>query len=380
MILCKWEKLIATLNPSNPNSRNLSADCIQNLINQSEEEQESVRTSLIEGILDRAMVIDKQQYVQVNQAILIRLIDKIYSYKQKDGLCPILLTAYNTINHHLETTLEFIEDFFRNYFDRNERVPLACLLTSIQELSRQIDILKETFESNEGIDFRLTNILINNFKRFCVQKIPGATYKELLYQKDLINELLAHKMLESEVSIKEALFYFNFNDNDYISYVYYKLNALEESLSTKAEKVAALRLEQKNINQLAIKLNCCLCCTMPSLKEQVNHWLEEEIKFLETDLAVEKIHKTDIEAEDKIQTSLSVAKLALLIRLMVADKIVTNRVVAQILRVIIKMFTTINKENISFGSLETKYHNPDRGTINAVKDMLFRWINILNKL
>ena len=42
--------------------------------------------------------------------------------------------------------------------------------------------------------------------------------------------------------------------------------------------------------------------------------------------------------------------------------------------------TTLQKENIAFGSLETKYHNPDRGTISAVKDMLFRWINILNKL
>jgi len=119
---------------------------------------------------------------------------------------------------------------------------------------------------------------------------------------------------------------------------------------------------------------------MPSLKEQVNHWIEEEIKFLETDLVVEKNHNKNIEAEDKIQTSLSVAKLALLIRIMVADNIITNRVIAPILRTIVKIFTTLNRENISFGSLETKYHNPDRGTICAVKDMLFRWINILSKL
>jgi len=62
------------------------------------------------------------------------------------------------------------------------------------------------------------------------------------------------------------------------------------------------------------------------------------------------------------------------------DKIITNRVVAHVLRIAVKVFTTLQKENIAFGSLETKYHNPDRGTICAVKDMLFRWINILNKL
>jgi len=119
---------------------------------------------------------------------------------------------------------------------------------------------------------------------------------------------------------------------------------------------------------------------MPSLKKQINHWIEEEIKFLETDVIIDKVQKAGHESEEKIQTCLSVAKLALLIRLMVMDKVITNRIVAHVLRTMIKMFTTLNRENISFGSLETKYHNPDRGTINAVKDMLFRWINTLNKL
>ena len=119
---------------------------------------------------------------------------------------------------------------------------------------------------------------------------------------------------------------------------------------------------------------------MPSLKEQVNQWIEEEIKFLEAEPAAVPPSKTELEPEEKIHTSLSVAKLALLIRLMVIDKIITNRVVAQVLRIIVRMTTTLQRENIAFGSLETKYHNPDRGTISAVKDMLFRWINILNKL
>jgi hypothetical protein len=45
-----------------------------------------------------------------------------------------------------------------------------------------------------------------------------------------------------------------------------------------------------------------------------------------------------------------------------------------------KIFTTLQKEDISFGSLETKYHAPDKTTINAVRDILFKWINILGKL
>jgi len=380
MILCKWEKLIAALNPVNQELQSLSEECIQNLIDQSEEEQEIVKTCLIEGMIDRPKIMDKQQYVQVNQAMLIRLIDKLYSFKQREPVNDKVLDVYNTISEHLKNTLDFIEDFFGNYFDRNEKVPAAYLVVAIDELCKQSKTLQQTIEYNESADSELKNILINNFNRFCIQKMPGATYNELVYQKGLLSELLTHKTLESELTIREVLFYFNFNDDEYVAYLYNKLRLLAETSLTKADKIAALRFEQKNINQLRTKLNCCLCCTMPSLKEQINHWIEEEVKFLEADVVVDKVQKSDSESEEKIQTCLSVAKLALLIRLMVMDKIIVNRVVAHVLRTIIRMFTTLNKENISFGSLETKYHNPDKGTISAVKDMLFRWVNILNAL
>ncbi len=92
------------------------------------------------------------------------------------------------------------------------------------------------------------------------------------------------------------------------------------------------------------------------------------------------LSKQESEQDEKLHLSLSVAKIALLFRLMIIDKVITNRIVAQVLRIVVKTVTTLHRENISFGSLETKYHNPDRGTISAVKDMLFRWINILGKL
>ena len=84
--------------------------------------------------------------------------------------------------------------------------------------------------------------------------------------------------------------------------------------------------------------------------------------------------------KNKINTSLSVAKLAVIIRLLVIDKIIINRAVSPMLRVVAKVFTTLQKDEISSGSLETKYHAPDKVTIIAVRDMLFKWINILTKL
>jgi hypothetical protein len=381
IILQKWDTLVnSTLSPSNASKNPLSSETIESFIAQSKLERENLRNQLIEGVIDRQKIMDKQQYVQVIQAMLIRLLDKLHSYKQHKGLENNLLCLYNTISQHLEDVLNFVEDLFGNYFDRNEKVPAPYLLISIEELCRQLEQLKSRLEANEAIDKELTNILLQNFKAYCSIKSSGPTYNELLYQKDLMSALLSDNVLESESSIGEVLFYFNFNSDDFVIYLFEKLKAVTEAVGSIKEKIVALRYQQKTINQLRTKLNCFFSPNMPSLKEQVNSWIEEEIKFLQTEPAFFLPIKATNEEGDKVQTSLSVSKLALLIRLMVIDKVITNRVVAQVLRVVIRTVASSQSENIGFSSFESKYHKTDKGTITAVKDMLFRWINILNQL
>lgn len=381
-ILKTWDTLINTsLNPISNIMDLVTDESIQTYINQSEAEGEKVKTLLLEGIIDRHKIRDKQQYVQINQALLIRLLDKLHFYRQAEKLGHKTLHLYNIVSGHLEDVLNFIEDFFSKYFDRNERVPAAYLFILIEELFKRLEQLHEIMNA-EIIDPALTNILANNFNAFCSLKSARPTYKEVAYQKDLMNELLSGKTLKSELSIKEVLFYFNFNDDDYVTYLVEKFQAVIKPLDSIKEKIAALRFEQKTINQIRTQLNCYLSDKMPPLKQQINSWIEEEIKFLEANTLLQNPIqiKAQNETEDKIQTSLSVSKLSLLIKLMVIDKIIINRVVAQVLRIVIKTVTTLHAENIAYGSIETKYHHPDKGTISAVKEMLFRWINILNKL
>ena len=379
-ILQKWATLVSTtLNPLNMHLSSFQEEAIELIIKDSESEQEHVRSLLIEGITDIGKIRDKQEFVQFNQALLIRLIDKIHSYKQVSGLSEKVIHLYDSISHHLEETLNFIEEFFGNYFDRNEKVPVTYLSVAMDELCNQLELLKLATSSN-AIDPKLANVIFNNFEKFCLRKSSVVSYNELIYQKDLMSELLTDQTLSSNASIWEVLFYFNFNDDNYMAYLFKHLENLTSALPARNAKIAALRLEQKNINQLRTRLDRTLSANMPGLKEQVNQWIEEEIKFFETENLPEPAGKQEFEPDEKIQTSLSVAKLALLIKLMVIDKVITNRVVATVLRASVKIFTTLQQENVSFHSLENKYHNPDRGTITAIKDMLFRWINILNKL
>ena len=282
LILQYWNTLInTTLNPEQECISSLTDASIQMFKLLSNEEQERVRNLFLEGMIQRTKFKDKQQWVQINQAMLIRLIDKLYSYTQTKEQDSGFLELYNTISSHLENTLNFIKDFFGNYFNLNENVPFACLVASLKELRTQTELLHESVQPFKPYIHALADILVNNFNRFSLEKKTGATYNELLYHEELIHQLLATKTIASENSIIEVLFYFNYNDNDYIDYLKEKLNDLAEPLNTSKEKIAALRFEQKNFNQLPSRLVGNLNSDMPSLREQINLWIEEEIKFLD---------------------------------------------------------------------------------------------------
>lgn len=375
-ILNKWDGIVnGILDPLNENLSALTEENIYSLIAESAAEQEAVRNLLIEALITEPAIKDKQQYVQLNQSLLIHLLNKLYSYRQQQGISERICYLYNMIGQHLQHTLNYIEDIFGHYFNRNEKVPAFYLIENIEDREVQAKKLDTTLSK---ADKCLVKIIKENMLPSGINMAKPVTYFQVSYQKELLSELLAEEKLQSTQTIRETLYYFNFNEDNFIAYEYKRLKQLTAELPTKNEIITAFRFEQKSINQLPVKLNNCYSTSMPSLKEQLNGWIDEEVKFLENGHLPEKL--AEKENENKIHTTLSVAKLALLIRLLVVDKIIINRTVAPMLRVVAKIFTTLQKEDISFGSIETKYHAPDKATINAVKDMLFKWINILNRL
>ena len=372
--------VLGKLNPLNNEIYLLSDDCLQSLIDESEIGLKKARELLTEALIGISNIKDKQQFIQMHQALLIRLLDKLHAYRQNKQVDDRINWIYSTVSSHLQNTLDFIEEFFDNYFDRNEKVPAIYLSICKDEIFVQVEKFQEFFANKDGFDKSLINIITQSIQQFCNNDIKPVSYLQMAYQKNLLNELtLGTKILSTQI-IRETLYHLNFNEDNFIDYEYEKLIRLIEVLCTNKEKINLLRFEKKRINQLTTKLNYYYTAATPSLKEQINIWIDEEIKFLEN---ADLQHKPEIPLTgngSKIDTSLSVAKLALIIRLMVIDKIIINRTVAPMLRVVAKMFTTLQKDEISFGSLETKYHAPEKASINSVKDMLFKWINILNKL
>jgi|GEM_PF-615309 len=381
MILDKWNTMFnEKLNPLNNNDDLWTTKAVQLVINESEEDQQTIRSMLIEDLIEKPNVMDKEQYVRVNQTLLVRILDKLFAYTKTRSLNENKLILYHTISQHLKSTLNFLEDFFNNYFDHNEKVPEPYISIAKENIKKQLNQLKHTVSKQESTDPFLTNMVLDSIQLFLGAESTVITYSRLSYHKMLLNELLSQKVMQSTQRIKEALYYINYNEDNFITYEYKWLEEITGILPNNQEKIIALRFEQKKINQLHFKPNCCYNPNMPSLKDQVNGWIDEEVKFLENIKLPEKVTNKLNENEDKIHTSLSVAKLAVLLRLLVVDKIIINRTVAPMLRVAAKVFTTLQADDISFGSLETKYHASDKATIKAVRDILFKWINILDRL
>lgn len=339
---------------------------------------ENIQRLILDEMVGRSGARDNEQFIRMVQLMVTRLLDSVSSATEKYPSFPEKesLLAFTQV---LLNTIHFIQDFFGNYFDKNERIPAFLINTYKHEIARLGETFIDCMSQPSGINPSLILLLSNHFSEAEWMNRKQYSYKNYFYEKDLLAQLLKEKY-PTNVSLSSLLYYFNFNCSSFVIYEFDRLVEIITLLPTKSEKINALRSELKTINQLPSRINYCYDEDMPSLKEQVSTWIEEEIKYCEAGHFIQMPLNANGEIENKIHTTLSVAKLSLLIRLLVVDKIIINRTIAPMLKTVSKMFSTLQREEISFGSLETKYHAPDKATIAVMKEMLQKWIAILGKL
>ena len=376
LILEKWQMLLSK-GDSFPaiDALALGNDELHSVQQQLEGDYREFRTLMTEEMMSREVPWEKEQLVHSNQLQLVRLIDTELRFMEKAQPLPSKV-IYEAITKNFLEALRFLEEFFPSFLDENCPVPQSYILQI------KVDGLEKLgqLEANTCEETRFLAEIIHHFIQEIHINVPVLTYRELRYITTLLAEISIPRLPSKNATFKDRLHYLNFNEESFVFSEFERFNQLIQNKANKNEKIAALRMEQKHINQLPVKLNFAWSLSMPSLKDQINGWINEEINFLESSHYSTFVQNGMPETTDKIQTSLSVAKLAVIIRLLVIDKIIINRAVAPMLRIVTKVFATIQKDEISFGSLETKYHAPDKATIVAVRDMLFKWINILGKL
>jgi len=354
-------------------------DDINLLIQQSEQEHQYFRVLLLEEMINRESSLDKQQLIETVAVYFIRLMDTMYTYSNLRDVNNQLRIIVDKVCLHFQQTFQFIEEFFGGYIDKDRKAPFAYIEIGKIEIIKKLKKAKSNFVQSTESTVTLIEILFTVIEEK-LSASSAITINNIAYITQLAGEIDRQSKPIAEQNLRNILYSLNFNEENFVMAEYERFAALTPDSLSKNERIRLLKQEQKTINQVTVKLNCYWNASMSSLKEQLNGWLNEEIQFIETGTSAMLNQNGAMENTDKIQTSLSVAKLALIIRLLVIDKVIINRQVAPALRTVAKVFTTLQKDEISFGSLETKYHAPEKANITMVRDMLFKWINILGKL
>jgi hypothetical protein len=237
--LQKWSTLInETLCPYHEALGRLSEAEIAAIIRDSGGEVENVRNLLVDYLVNNPSISDKQQFVKVNQALLIRLLDKLYSCRT-DNVPEKVLNLYKELGNHLQASLDFIEDFFGNYFDKDEKVPVPYLEINRADISRRLQKLTFVFNSS-CVEPTLTKTIVQSFKQFAVSKTDKPiSYADLTYHKLLLDELISQEPLSTQ-SVRKTLYQLNFNEFAFVDFESERLHTLTEAVQSKAEKVSTL--------------------------------------------------------------------------------------------------------------------------------------------
>lgn len=364
--LCKWYILF------NHGTNLMGTDDIlfaqipqENILSSLQTDIELIPSALMEEFISNSLIQDKDQYIRLVQALLTNLSDCLVSRVDQFG----------NVCNDIENVLQFIQNFFYHQFDLDSRLTKFCLQQFLGCSKLKLEYWQIKLNHSSLLD-TLEECLADKF----ISLENNITYRKINYLKFLLQEIESATSVISENYVREVFIYNNFNSDCFINYEIELIQTEFRNIQTNQEAILFLQYEQGRIAKQKIKSGISFDNQQPSIKKQLSDWITEEIKQLE--LRNRKAADKDllIDPESKVQTSLSVAKLAVLIRLMVVDKIIINKSVAPMLRTVTKLFTTLQKDEISFGSLETKYHAPDKTTLNNMKEILGKWVGILGKL
>jgi hypothetical protein len=280
-----WEVLISsTLQPKNVSQFMETENAVPVLIELFEAEKDKLRIKLIDDFYSRADLKKMQFDIRFNQSILIKLLDKLYGYQRTIDLPEPVRLLYDTISKHVSFILDFIEEYFDKYLDRTEKVPTSYLDISRKEIIKSLEAVQKIFKVRKEIDEKLAGIIVKNFELFCEDKVTPFTYNDLIYQKELLSELLhlsnIPKDVDANIILKERLLELNFNDADFIQYFISGISEEIKTYRSPVQKTGALLKYQKQIRLVQLRPFAGLHPKVCSIKKTLLISLEKEVEYL----------------------------------------------------------------------------------------------------
>lgn len=182
--------ILCTLNPRQRFIKTITENDVAIIYEKVLSETQNIQTQLKNEIFSLHKKRQIRLLVRKYHSTLIFLLDNMIENQEEDlfknaGLSDII----NTLISCLDELLAFIETRFSSYLGLDRRVPINYLIVSKKELKLKINKLSEKKITNSD-DKSIIEIVFSSLYEFVNSKSQRTTYRQILYQKELVKEFL----------------------------------------------------------------------------------------------------------------------------------------------------------------------------------------------
>ena len=317
-------------------------------------------------------------YIHRHQSRLIFLEDMLYNITlQQSGCAPLL----NEIYQVLENLLNFIHAHFPEFENSNQAISNRTKVESVRKFKAQLSTIKRKLHT---INSQLADSFLYPIQSATDDHKPVLTYNQLSYLDLLINQLINLRPSQSNDTINdplvEQLIGINFNSWRFFKYLVNDIRMQiqnEESLNT---QIKILSLYLKLINQANVRTDVIFNPSQKGINVMLSQWLIEELNYHEKQLQLCRNTNSKSDSDNfKVNYDLSVPQLGCHLRIMHEIGAITNKNITTLTEFFANHSTTKRTENISAESLRIKFNVIDDSARTAVKAMLIKMLNELNK-
>ena len=296
----------------------------------------------------------------------------IYNFAADYGMVDCLKITFI----YLEKLQIFIEKQYRNFLDLNTQVPYRTLLIKEYEILDKFNQVQSRLlemNVNENLRKMAFRPLLKLDTTNIQQKI---TYREFRYCTAYIEELFKkfeHKTEVQESDLEEWLYDLNYNSLEFFDFKTDLIISDMEKMVSDVEKVGMFYQLLKYYNQRPAERHPEFNPNLPSFKNQMINWIDEEIEYLILKKTLES--NVNIEPTIKIKTSFSVKQLSYFFFVLVQCGILQPKNNTDIFRLICNNFTTERTDKMTFQSVKNSFYSAESSIVDFVRTTIFTLLN-----
>lgn len=331
------------------------------------------------------------KYVQEHQRALLNLSSQVLQHLDEGH--PQIYTLsdqytlpdiYKLIFISLESLTTYLQQQFAVYLDSTAPVAYRDRIIHAFRMRQQLETIQPALEQS-GINSSLQAVLSEPFQR--IQSLPQqeVTHLSLGYLQKLLQgvEALAQENALNQERLIALLLVLNFNSSAFINWF---TEHLEDELSAKQtieDRLNILYYHRKYCKQLHVEKAQVYQLRRATVDEQLLTWINEEIRYwdqVQASLGQDTSTDTPSFRPERIKTNMTVAQMALLLRLFREAELFPRQNQANVFRQFSSILYSSKQEEVSAQSLRGKYAQHDSHTIAVLKDKVGAMLTFLNSL